>query len=229
MILSILVWSFRTGVAFLIGSVLVVAVFRIVPPAITPLMVKRTLVGAFTGHRITTQHRWVQYSDISPALLRAVIGGEDGRFLSHGGVDWKSVDRAKKANPGRIRAGKLPLGASTITMQTAKNVFLIDVRSMVRKAVEVYFVYLMEALWGKQRILEIYVNMIEWGDGIYGVEAASRVYFGISATQLSADRAARLAAVVPNPRRFSVVAPSKYVLKRTAFVRSRMSGVALPR
>jgi monofunctional biosynthetic peptidoglycan transglycosylase len=230
MIRDIAVWSWRSIVAFLLGSILVVALFRFVPPAVTPLMIKRVVLAPFTGHRATIIHRWTSYESISPAVFRALIAGEDGKFMRHDGIDWKAVERAQRANPGRIKRGKLPLGASTITMQTAKNVFLIDVRSMVRKGFEVYFVYLIEALWGKQRILEVYANMIEWGDGVYGVEAASRLYFGgTRAEQLSMEQAARLAAVVPNPRRFSVVAPSPYTKKRTAFIRGRMGGIAIPR
>lgn len=229
MIRDIAIWSWRTTVAFLLGSIVVVALFRFIPPAVTPLMIKRVVMAVFTGHRATIVHRWVSYESTSPAVFRALIAGEDGKFMRHDGIDWKAVDRAQKANPGRIKRGKLPLGASTITMQTAKNVFLIDVRSMVRKVFEVYFVYLIEALWGKRRILEVYANMIEWGDGVYGVEAASRLYFAQAAEQLSAEQASRLAAVVPNPRRFSVTTPSNYTKKRTAFIRGRMGGVAIPR
>jgi monofunctional biosynthetic peptidoglycan transglycosylase len=228
-LISTVTWSLRSVIAFFVGSVVVVAAFRVIPPAITPLMVKRLVMAPFTGHPLRARHNWVSYENIAPALFRSVIAGEDGRFLKHGGVDWKAVDHARRVNPGRTKAGRLPLGASTITMQTAKNVFLIDIRSMARKAAEVYFVYLMEALWGKQRILEVYVNMIEWGDGIYGVEAASQAYFGKSAASLTGIQAARLAAVVPNPRRFSAIRPSPYVTKRTAFIAGRAGGVALPR
>ncbi len=226
---STIVWSMRTLLAFVVGSIAVVAVFRIVPPAVTPLMVKRVVMAPFTHRNVTAQHRWVSYDDVAPAVFQAVVAGEDGRFLRHEGVDWKAVDHARRANPGRIKAGRQPLGASTITMQTAKNVFLLDIRLMARKAAEVYFVYLMEALWGKRRILEVYVNMIEWGDGIYGIESASQTYFGIPAAKLTREQAARLAAVVPNPRRFSVIRPSPYVIKRTGFIRGRMGGIALPR
>lgn len=228
MVLNILLWTLRSGLAFLLGSVLVVGAFRFIPPAITPLMVKRLVEAPFTGHRMTVVHRWRSYDDISPAIFRAVIAGEDGKFLRHGGIDWAAVKRAERANPGRVKRGKPPLGASTITMQTAKNVFLLPVRSMIRKAFEVYFTYLIEALWGKKRILEVYVNMIEWGDGLYGVQAASRAYFGVDASALDAAMAARLGAVVPNPRRFHADAPSSYTLKRQAFIRGRMGGVALP-
>ncbi|HLP28839.1 MAG TPA: monofunctional biosynthetic peptidoglycan transglycosylase [Candidatus Didemnitutus sp.] len=229
MIKNIFVWVARSGVAFLIGSVVVVAIFRIVPPAITPLMVLRIVQAPFTGHVVLTRHQWVSYNNISPAVFRAVVGGEDAGFLRHKGVDWKAVERAKKVNASRVKRGKPPLGASTISMQTAKNVFLVPWRSMIRKAFEVYFVYLIEALWGKKRILEVYVNMIEWGDGVYGIEQAARQNFGTSAAVLTPEQAALLGAIVPNPRRFSAVKPSSYTRKRAGWIRGRMRGVALPK
>lgn len=229
MVKNIFVWIARSGIAFLVGSVVVVALFRVIPPAITPLMVLRIVQAPFTGHVILTRHHWVSYDDISPSVFRAVVGGEDAGFLRHKGVDWRSVERAKKVNASRVKRGKPPLGASTITMQTAKNVFLVPWRSMIRKAFEVYFVYLIEALWGKKRILEVYVNMIEWGDGVYGIEQAAQRNFGTSAATLSPEQAALLGAIVPNPRRFSAVKPSPYTRKRASWIRGRMRGVALPK
>jgi monofunctional biosynthetic peptidoglycan transglycosylase len=229
MIIEFLRWMIRTGIAFLIGSVVVVAIFRVVPPAITPLMVKRLVEALFTGHSVLMRHRWTSASSISPTIFRAVVAGEDAGFMRHNGVDWNAVKRAERANPGRVKRGKQPLGASTITMQTAKNVFLLPIRSMVRKAFEVYFTYLIEAIWGKARILEIYVNMIEWGDGIYGIQAASRHYLRDDATALTAETASRLAAVVPNPRRFHANNPSAYTKRRQAFIRGRMGGVGIPK
>ncbi|MBU3741336.1 MAG: monofunctional biosynthetic peptidoglycan transglycosylase [Candidatus Kapabacteria bacterium] len=229
MISEIIRWTFRTGLAFLVGSIVVVAVLRFVPPALTPLMVKRLVEAPFTGHSLLIRHRWVSASNISPTIFRAVVGGEDAGFMRHNGVDWNAVKRAERANPGRVKRGKPPLGASTITMQTAKNVFLLPIRSMVRKAFEVYFTYLIEAIWGKARILEVYVNMIEWGDGIYGIQAASRHYTQRDAAAIDAEIASRLAAVVPNPRRFRADAPSPYTRRRQAFIRGRMGGVAIPK
>ncbi|MBS1562289.1 MAG: monofunctional biosynthetic peptidoglycan transglycosylase [Bacteroidetes bacterium] len=229
MVKNFFVWTWRTIVAFLVGSVLVVAIFRIVPPAITPLMAMRFVQAPFTGHRMTMAHSWISYGNCSPAIFRAVQSGEDGKFLRHNGIDWKAVERAKHVNAGRVKRGKPPLGASTITMQTSKNVFLVPWRSMVRKAFEVYFVYLIEAIWGKQRILEVYVNMIEWGDGLYGVDAASRYYFHKPASELTNADAALLAAVVPNPRRFHADAPSAYTRKRASFIAGRMRGMPLPK
>lgn len=210
--------------AFLVGSVLLVAVYRVIPPPLTPLMIWRVVQAPFTGHCMFIKHEWVSKPNISKSVFSAVIAGEDGGFMRHNGIDWKAVDRAKKANASRVKRGKLPLGASTITMQTAKNVFLVPWRSIVRKAFEVYFTYLIEGIWGKQRILEVYVNMIEWGDGVYGIQRASEEYFGKSASSISGSEAARLAAVIPNPRRFHADAPSNYTKKRTAFIRGRMGG-----
>jgi len=226
---SILVWIVRSATAFVVGSVLVVAIFRIVPPAITPLMVWRFIQAPFTGHSLLIRHHWVSYHNISPVVFRSVVGAEDAGFFRHNGVDWKAVDRAKRVNAQRVKRGKPPLGASTISMQTAKNVFLVPWRSMIRKAFEVYFVYLIEAIWGKKRILEVYANMIEWGDGVYGIEQASQRNFGTSAATLTSQQASLLAAVVPNPRKFHAHAPSAYTKKRSSWISGRARGVALPK
>lgn len=214
--------------AFLVGSVLVVAILRVVPPAITPLMVWRVVQAPFTGRSMLVRHEWVSYDNIAQWVPRGIVGGEDGGFMRHGGIDWNAVKRAERVNAGRIKRGRPPLGASTITMQTCKNVFLVPWRSMIRKAFEVYFVYLTEALWGKKRILEVYMNMIEWGDGVYGVNQGAKTSFGVAAKELTRDQAARLAAVIPNPRRFSASTPSAYTLKRAAWIRGRM-GAAIPK
>lgn len=228
MLKTILLWTWRSAMAFLVGSVLVVAILRVVPPAITPLMVWRVIQAPFTGRSMLVRHEWVSYDNIAQWVPRGIVGGEDGGFMRHGGIDWNAVKRAERVNAGRIKRGRPPLGASTITMQTCKNVFLVPWRSMIRKAFEVYFVYLTEALWGKKRILEVYMNMIEWGDGVYGVNQGAKTSFGVAAKELTRDQAARLAAVIPNPRRFSASTPSKYTLKRAAWIRGRM-GAAIPK
>lgn len=229
MLKSIFVWTARSIVSIVVGSVVVVAIYRVIPPAITPLMVWRVAQAPFTGRTLLVKHRWVPYDQISPHVLRGVIGGEDAGFLRHHGIDWKAVDRAKKVNASRVKRGKPPLGASTISMQTSKNVFLVPLRSMVRKALEVYYVYLIEAIWGKKRILEMYVNMIEWGNGVYGIDQGSRTSFGVAPNRLTKQQASLLVAIVPNPRKFSASAPSRYVQKRAAWVSSRASGIALPK
>lgn len=191
-------------------------------------MVQRVLEAPFKKTSPNINRRWVGYTDVSPWVFRAIIAAEDGRFLSHNGVDWNAVRNAQRVNEARRKRGKPPLGASTLSMQTAKNVFLFPVRSMARKALEVGFTYAIELIWGKKRILEVYVNSIEWGDGVYGVQSAAKRYFGKDASQISRYEAARLAAVIPNPRKFRVDAPGNYVRRRTDFIAGRM-GVAIPK
>ena len=228
MLINILVWTSRTLLAGLVGLVILVALLRFIPPAVTPLMFQRITESPIKGNSALIRQSWVSYGNVSPWVFRGVIGGEDGKFMSHSGVDWKAVDRARSVNASRQKRGRPPLGASTISMQTAKNVFLLPIRSIVRKAIEVGLTYGIEFLWGKKRILEVYVNMIEWGDGIYGIQAAAQHYFHKDAKDLSRDEAARLCAVIPNPRRFHADAPSSYTQRRTAFIRGRM-GVAIPK
>lgn len=228
MLKTILLWTLRSAVAFLVGTVVVVGLLRVIPPAATPLMVWRLVKAPFTGKSMRIRHSWVNYDNISTWVPRGVVGGEDGGFMRHTGIDWNAVERAKRVNAARVKRGRPPLGASTITMQTCKNVFLVPWRSMIRKAFEVYFVYLTEALWGKRRILEVYMNMIEWGDGVYGIEQGARTAFGVSAKDLTRDQAARLASIVPNPRIFSASKPSAYTLRRASWIRGRM-GAAIPK
>jgi monofunctional biosynthetic peptidoglycan transglycosylase len=223
-----LIWTWRCIAAWFVGTIVLVAVLRVVPPAVTPLMLQRLVTAPFTGRSLLVVHRWISWSDLDKDIARAVQAGEDGRFMSHNGIDWKAVENAQRVNPRRVKRGKPPLGASTITMQTAKNVFLLPIRSIIRKGAEAYFTYLIEYLWGKKRILEVYVNMIEWGDGYYGIEAATQRVFKHSANELSVQEASRLAAVVPNPRRFDAANPSGYVKRRQAWVRGRMDGMRVP-
>ena len=215
--------------ATVICTVAVVAVFRFIPPAVTPLMVQRMVEAPFTGRRFTVKHHWVSLSQIKADMGRAVVASEDAKFLKHNGIDWNAVKTARRANISRERRGKPPLGASTITMQTSKNVFLLPWRSMIRKGAEVYFVYLTEALWGKERILEVYLNMIEWGDGIYGVHQGAEHWFSVDAENLTTTQASLLAAILPNPRRFSASKPSPYIRRKASWVRGRMRGVSLPK
>jgi monofunctional biosynthetic peptidoglycan transglycosylase len=164
-----------------------------------------------------------------------VIASEDARFLAHTGIDWDAVQEAQKRNErterlaaqGKIKRKRL-YGASTITMQTAKNAFLFPSRTYIRKAFEAYFTYLIEFIWGKRRILEVYLNVIEMGSGVYGVEAASQRYFGKSAAQLSQREAALIASVLPNPRKWSPAKPSAYIQRKASTIQARMAGVALP-
>jgi monofunctional biosynthetic peptidoglycan transglycosylase len=194
---------FLAAVAFPVGLTLV---YRFVPPPITYLMALRLA----QGHGLTKH--WRPMSRISPALAQAVIAGEDARFCRHHGFEFEAMRKALANNerrPTRLRGG------STISQQTAKNIFLWPDRSYVRKGLEAYFTVLIEALWGKRRILEVYLNVAEWGPGTYGAEAASRRYFNVPADKLSRTQAARLAAVLPSPQRYRAVRPGPYVARRS--------------
>jgi monofunctional biosynthetic peptidoglycan transglycosylase len=200
-----------------VGPVLWVLLYRFVGPPITILMVERMIEGR------GLDHRWVPLNRIAPAMTRAVIASEDSRFCEHHGFDVKAIDAAIRHNekrPGRIRGG------STISQQTAKNVFLWPQRSWVRKGAEAWFTVLIELLWGKRRIMEVYLNTVEMGPGIYGVEAASRRYFGIPAEDLSTAEAGRLAAILPDPLKWKAARPGPYVLRRTGRIEARSSVVA---
>ena len=199
-----------------IGPVAVVAVYRFVPPPLTFLMVQRIFEGR------GFDRRWVPLSEISPRLVGAVIASEDSGFCRHHGFDIKAIEKALKHNArgnGRIRGG------STISQQTAKNVFLWPRRDYVRKGLEAYFTVLIEAIWGKPRIMEVYLNSIEWGPGIYGAEAAARRHFGVSADRLSPAQAARLAVILPKPLSWKASKPGRYVRKRSGTIAARAGAV----
>lgn len=204
------------GIAAVFAGVL--ALYRWVPPPVTPLMLLRA-----PGAGITKT--WVPLGAVSPALVRAVIAAEDNRFFAHGGVDWAAVEDARRYN---ARYGDAPRrGASTITMQCARNVFLWPGKSWLRKTLEVVLAYAIEAAWGKRRILEVYLNVIEWAPGVYGAEAAARTSFGVAAADLDPRRAALLAAVLPNPRLWAAGRPTAYVLARAGVILRRSAGVRL--
>ena len=192
-----------------------VAIHRFVPPPATFLMVTR----AMDGGEMT--YRWRSLNDISPRLVEAVIASEDSTFCAHRGFDMKAIEKALKANErgGRIRGG------STISQQTAKNVFLWPGRDWVRKGLEAGYTVLIETLWGKRRIVEVYLNVAEWAPGVYGAEAAAQHWFGKSADELSAREAARLAAILPSPRRYDAASPGAYVRRRASRVQAAMGTV----
>ena len=215
---------FKIIVLFILGSVFLVAVYTVINPPITPLMLLRPIEGIIQGKLVGIDKDWVDYEEISPNLLRAVISAEDGKFLRHHGFDFSAMQQAFRNNAN----GKRIKGGSTISQQTAKNVFLWQGRNYIRKGLEAYFTILIEAIWGKKRILEIYVNSIEWGNGIYGVEAASQQYFKKSAKTITKREAALLAAVLPNPRKWSPAAPTGYIKQRSNGIQARMGGIALP-
>ncbi len=193
-------------------SILQVSIIRFLNPPATPLMVYRWLCGE------KPDFRWRSLSEISPSLQRAVIAAEDQRFLSHHGFDWKQIERALEEyqNGERIR------GASTITMQVARNIFLWQGYSWLRKGLEVYYTALIELLWPKWRIMEVYLNIVELGPEIFGAEAATRRYFGFSAASLTKPQAALLAAILPNPHRWSPKHPSHYIRKRQSTILREM-------
>ncbi len=220
-------WIARIIVGFIIISVVMVAVYAVIRPPFTPTMIERVVEGWFEGRSVGINKQWKSYDEISPYVFKALMSGEDGKFLQHDGFDWKAIDRARERN--KASGGKKLYGASTISMQTAKNVFLWQGRNYIRKGLEAYFTVLIEAVWGKRRILEVYANVIEWGDGIYGVEAASQFYFHKSAKSLTASEAALLAAIVPNPRRWSASKPTPYIVKRKGFILARMASMPLPK
>ncbi len=190
-------------------------------------MVIRVFEGWFEGRNIGIEKSWVSYDDVSPNMFRAVISGEDAKFMRHDGFDWNAIETAKRYNASHH--GNKMRGASTITMQTAKNAFLWHGRNYVRKGLEAYFTFLIEKIWGKKRILEVYVNIIELGEGIYGVEAASRHFFSKTAKELTKREAALLASVLPNPRRWSPAEPTQYIEGRVSFIQGRMGGIGLPK
>jgi monofunctional biosynthetic peptidoglycan transglycosylase len=190
-----------------------ILLYGVVPPPLTPLMVLRLFEGE--GMR----RDWMPRQEIAPDLFRAVIAAEDARFCAHHGFDQVELGKAWRD----WRRGRRVRGASTITMQTAKNLFLWPGRTFLRKSAEAYLTPWLEIGWSKTRILELYVNIAEWGPGIYGAEAAARAHFGKPAKALSAGEAALLAAVLPNPREWSPAKPSAYVRERARTIRARMA------
>src|ERR1700761_4707731 len=196
----ILGWIVKLVVGFVILSVLMVTVYRFVPPPIT-----WTMIGdAISGHHITKQ--WMPLSRIDPNMPRAAIAGEDARFCSHHGFDFEAMASAayRNAKGGHIHGG------STISQQTAKNVFLIQGGGYARKAVEAYFTVLIETIWGKRRIMEVYLNVAETGPGTYGAEAAANRYFGEPATDIDPGEASHLAAILPSPLKWKAVNSGRY-------------------
>jgi monofunctional biosynthetic peptidoglycan transglycosylase len=220
-------WGLRLVGACVAASLATVALTRWVDPPLTPLMVIRGVQGLIAGERVGIDRRWVDLEDVSPVVVRSVIAAEDARFFQHWGVDLKELQRAREYN-ARQRGGRVR-GASTITMQCARSTFLWPSRTWLRKAIEVWFAVSMEQLWGKRRILEVYLNVVEWGPGVYGVEAAAQRNFGVAASKLDARRAALLAAALPAPHRFDPAAPTPYLERRAATIAARARTVPLGR
>jgi len=177
------------------------------------------------GSKVTLHYRWVPYARISLQLKRAMIAAEDAKFAEHDGFDWDGIEKALEKNR---KKGRVVAGGSTITQQLAKNLFLSPTKSYTRKAGEAVVAVLLEAMLPKRRIFELYLNVIEWGDGVFGAEAAAQRYFGVSAAQLSAEQAARLAAMTPSPRVFERRPDSAYLDGRVATILARMPSAIVP-
>lgn len=212
----------RLAGLFVVISVLWTALYAVLPVPLTPLMVIRLVEGyGFSKD-------WVSYDKISPNLARAAIASEDSGFCAHHGFEWEAIRNAwyRNQRSSRIRGG------STISNQTAKNVFLWPgdrrITRYARKAVEPYFTLLIEAMWGKTRILEVYLNVVEWGPGVYGAEAAAQHHFGKPASKLTRREAALLAAVLPSPRRYNAGKPGNYVSRQADAIQRRMNDVPDP-
>jgi monofunctional biosynthetic peptidoglycan transglycosylase len=200
---TLIVWGVMLA---LVVPAVWVGLYRFLPPPATVLMLQRRAQGE------GLDYRWRSLDRISPELQRAVIASEDARFCEHRGFDTAAIRKAlasNQENPERVRGG------STISQQTAKNAFLWPQRSWLRKGLEAWFTFWVELLWPKARVLEVYLNVAEWGPGVYGAEAASRHWFGKSADRLSRLEAARLAAILPSPRRYRAASPGPYVRRRT--------------
>jgi monofunctional glycosyltransferase len=210
-VLKVIMW-------FFIASIVSTILFRWVPVPVTPLMLKRCVEQKIDGKEMKLRKDWESLDNISPHLQLAVVCSEDQNFLLHYGFDFKALKKAMMNN----EKGKRLRGGSTISQQTAKNVFLWDGRNYVRKAFEAYFTLLIETFWSKERIMEVYLNVIEFGDGVYGAEAAARHYFKKPAARLTREEAAMLAALLPNPRAYGKNIHGKYIQGRKVWTLQQM-------
>ena len=205
------------------SSLFFVILYKFVNPPLTPLMVIRLFEQSIGGQTIKLKKDWISIDHMSPNMPLAVIASEDNLFMEHSGFDFESIEKAKAFNAKK--QGKKMRGASTISQQTAKNVFLWPQRSWVRKGLEAYFTVLIEIVWGKKRIMEVYLNVIETGQGIYGVEMASQLYFGKPASKISRSEAALIAAVLPNPLKWNPASPTSYIRGRQQWILWNMSNI----
>ena len=206
----ITIWLLKLLIAFFVLSLAGVLFYRFVPVYYTPLMFIKMYEQHSRGEKTRLDHKWVPIDKISPNVPLAAVAGEDAKFLDHNGFDEKAIVKAIEHN----KKGKSIRGASTITQQVAKNVYLFPSRIFLRKGLEVYFTMLIELCWSKERIMEVYLNSIEMGDGIYGVAAVAKYHFEKSPMELSRRDCALIAVTLPNPRKFSSKDPSNYMIKR---------------
>lgn len=208
-------WIKRLIIWFFACSILFVFIYKYVPVRYTPLM----FIRAYESKSLSINHQWISKDQIPEVMMRAVIASEDAKFLTHGGFDWQAISKALKNN----QKGKRLKGGSTISQQTAKNVFLWPGRSYFRKALEAYFTFLIEWIWGKERILEVYLNSIEMGPNVYGLEAASQYWYNKEAKKLSKKEAASIAAILPNPLKYKAKNSSGYINRRKQKILLEMS------
>lgn len=216
-------WIWKAMLWFFGLSIFFVLVLRFVPVFYTPLMTIRAVENLFDGKDMVCSHDWEPIENISPNLQKAVIASEDATFLDHHGFDFDAIQKAMKSN----EKGRKLRGGSTISQQTAKNVFLWQGRSWVRKGLETWFTVLIEVCWSKERIMEVYLNSIEMGDGVYGAEAASRYWYRKSAQNLTKREAAGIAAILPNPRKFKATNSSAYINRKKGRIQAGMASVKL--
>lgn len=213
-------------IVFVAVTLFFTLLYKFLNPPLTPLMAQRFVEQIFDEEKeVRFKRDYVPIEDISPNLINAVVASEDGKFMKHSGFDFEELERSYKSN--KANKGKKIRGGSTISMQTAKNAFLFPHRTYVRKAFEAYFTKLIELMWGKKRIMEVYLNIIEFGDGIYGCEAAAQHYFNKSAKELTKTEAAQLAVSLPNPRKFNPNNRTQYFNKRVRTIKARMYKVDL--
>ncbi|RYZ81175.1 MAG: monofunctional biosynthetic peptidoglycan transglycosylase [Proteobacteria bacterium] len=216
---TFLIWTAKVAAGLFTASVLIVIVYRFVPVPYTPLMLIRSLQAGSDRQLGANEKKWVSFDQMAPSIARSVVKAEDAKFYDHYGFDVEAIRKAYKYN----QTHRQKKGASTISQQTAKNVFLWPSRDWIRKGLETYFTVLIELVWPKQRILEVYLNVIELGPGVYGVEAASQRYFKHTAKKITNAEAALIAAVLPNPRKFRIDRPSAYVLRRQSRILNRVA------
>jgi monofunctional biosynthetic peptidoglycan transglycosylase len=215
------IWCRKIMLLLFLSSVLAVVALRFIPVYYTPLMFIRMYEQIKEGKKVKLEHTWVPLEKIAHSFVLAVVASEDNRFLTHSGFDFEQIRKARN----EAEAGKRIRGASTISQQTAKNVFLWPGKTYIRKGIEAYFTLLIEWIWGKERIMEVYLNSIETGDGMYGAEAVAREHFGKKAFELSHAESALIAATLPNPRRFNSAHPSPYILRRQLQIMSLMNKI----
>lgn len=208
-------WLLRVALYGMLGSALLVLLLRWLPVPFTALMVERELQAWMSGRMLDLRHQWLSWDELPDSLKMAVIAAEDQKFATHYGFDVEAIQAALQHNS----RGRTLRGASTISQQVAKNLFLWSGRNWIRKGLEVWFTLLIETLWSKERILQVYLNSVEWADGVFGAQAAAQHHFHIAASRLNPEQASRLAAVLPNPREWSAASPPSRIRARASWIR----------